>query len=144
MDNTSVSSRNSASEISAILDPEEPTPSERLKSNDLPRPKAIARICFRFIETEEDIEDVEYLLSFLAEKRGSTVSIANTEASLAQCDPKPKEGPLLEKRESPGHDSQLLQYTNRIANLARRTKVKRESSAYHPLFFVKVGQASRP
>ena len=73
-------------EISRIYFPDELDEFGCLQSDSLTRPKAISRACDSFIETEEDIEEIEYLLSFFEGRRisgaSATPSTADTDVSL--------------------------------------------------------------
>ena len=66
----------SPAEISAILSQSNLEDKGNSSGEDIIRSKAISKICHRFIETEEDVEEIEYLLSFLQERRGSANSAA--------------------------------------------------------------------
>ena len=73
--NTSQSDHSESSEeVSSVLFPSERNNVIENYKEERDRNKVISHLCFDFIGEDEDAEEIEYLLSFLTEKRESVCS----------------------------------------------------------------------
>ena len=136
---------NSSSEISSIS----------ISSTPLTRPKAISLLCDLFIETDEDAEEIEYLLSFLQNRRISAGSAASAETDHSvvlplAAKPRPESPPPSQNQtDSPEAETHLLVKRSdstvkdesecqrlREARGVLRTRPKAKTEGEPPTFFL--------